>query len=290
MRVHAGELRHRALSLVRGADTFDGFKAAGLYYGFGDEWMRVGGVKYGADGSASERTMRMSTPYVGTNDYGILTMTQQEIDDAVEDAHRHNFRVAIHANGDVTIDMVLKAYERVLKQVAAPRPAPPHRALLAGQSRSAPPHQGARCHPDAVLDLRSLSRREVEGVRRREDALDVRAQVVPRRRHPRAGRVGLRAGPFEPLMAIQSMVTRKDFSGNVWGPQPEGHRRRGADDRHHQRRLRVARGAREGHRSRPGKFADFVMLEKDPHDVDPDEIKDIKIVRTVVGGKTVYEA
>ena len=25
-------------------------------------------------------------------------------------------------------------------------------------------------------------------------------------------------GPFEPLMALQSMVTRKDFSGNVWGP------------------------------------------------------------------------
>ena len=37
-----------------------------------------------------------------------------------------------------------------------------------------------------------------------------------------------------------------------------------------------------------GKLADFVMLEKDPHDVDPDEIKEIKIVRTVVGGKTMY--
>jgi predicted amidohydrolase YtcJ len=39
-----------------------------------------------------------------------------------------------------------------------------------------------------------------------------------------------------------------------------------------------------------GKLADFTMLEKDPHDVNPDEIKNIKIVRTVVGGKTVYEA
>ena len=64
--------------------------------------------------------MRMSTPYVGTKDYGILTMTQQEIDEAVEDAHRHNFRVAIHANGDVTIDMVLQAYEKVLAKY--PRP------------------------------------------------------------------------------------------------------------------------------------------------------------------------
>ena len=37
-----------------------------------------------------------------------------------------------------------------------------------------------------------------------------------------------------------------------------------------------------------GKLADFVMLEKDPHDVDPDTIKEIKILRTVVGGKTVH--
>jgi predicted amidohydrolase YtcJ len=37
-----------------------------------------------------------------------------------------------------------------------------------------------------------------------------------------------------------------------------------------------------------GKLADFVMLEKDPHDVNPDEIKDIKVVRTVVGGKVMH--
>lgn len=111
---HAGELRHRAYFMVRGRQVFDGFKAAGVYTGFGNEWVRVGGVKYAADGSASERTMRMSTPYVGRDDHGILTMTQEEIHDAVEDAHRHNFQVGIHANGDVTIDMVLKAYERVL--------------------------------------------------------------------------------------------------------------------------------------------------------------------------------
>ena len=96
-------------------------KAANIYTGFGDEWIRVGGVKFVADGSASERTMRMSTPYVGTNDYGILTMTQEQLYEAVDDAHSHGFQVGVHANGDVTIDMVLKAYERALAEVAGRR-------------------------------------------------------------------------------------------------------------------------------------------------------------------------
>jgi hypothetical protein len=40
----------------------------------------------------------------------------------------------------------------------------------------------------------------------------------------------------------------------------------------------------------PGKLADFVVLAEDPHTVDPSRIKDIKIVRTVVGGTTVFQA
>ncbi|MGE3808466.1 MAG: amidohydrolase family protein, partial [Gemmataceae bacterium] len=39
----------------------------------------------------------------------------------------------------------------------------------------------------------------------------------------------------------------------------------------------------------PGKLADFVILAADPHKTDPDKIKDIKIMRTVVGGQSVYE-
>jgi predicted amidohydrolase YtcJ len=40
----------------------------------------------------------------------------------------------------------------------------------------------------------------------------------------------------------------------------------------------------------PGKWADFVVLAEDPHVVDPEKIKDIKIVRTVVAGDAVYES
>jgi predicted amidohydrolase YtcJ len=40
----------------------------------------------------------------------------------------------------------------------------------------------------------------------------------------------------------------------------------------------------------PGKLADFVVLADDPHTVNQEKIKDIQIVRTVVGGSTVYQA
>ena len=39
-----------------------------------------------------------------------------------------------------------------------------------------------------------------------------------------------------------------------------------------------------------GKLADFVMLDKDPHDVDAESIKDMRVVRTVVGGRTMHSS
>ena len=47
---------------------YSAMKAAGIRSGFGDDMLSVGAVKYGADGSASERTMAMSTPYAGRPD------------------------------------------------------------------------------------------------------------------------------------------------------------------------------------------------------------------------------
>jgi predicted amidohydrolase YtcJ len=282
-----GELRHRACFLVRGNTTFAGFKAAGIYYGFGDEWLRVGGVKYGADGSASERTMRMSTPYVGTTDYGILTMTQEEIDEAAEDAHRHGFRIAIHANGDVTIDMVLKAYEKV----------------LARHPRRDTRHRIEHCslvNPDLLRRIKAIGAiptpfwtyAHYHGEKWKEYGPEKMQWMFAHKSFletgiPVPGASDYGPGPFEPLMAIQSMVTRKDFAGNVWGPR----QRVTVDEAFTIGTINGAYASHEEHVKgsiTAGKYADFVMLEKDPHDVDPDTIKDIKVLRTVVGGKTMH--
>jgi predicted amidohydrolase YtcJ len=90
-------------------------------------------------------------------------------------------------------------------------------------------------------------------------------------------------------MAIQSMVTRKDYSGRVWGPS----QRITVDEALQVCTRNGAYAAFEEDVKgtiTAGKLADFVMLAEDPHDVDPDRIKEIQIVQTVVGGRAVYEA
>jgi predicted amidohydrolase YtcJ len=211
-----GELRHRAYLMVRG--PFQQLRQAGVYTGFGDEWIRIGGVKYGADGSASERTMRMSTPYVDTTDYGILTMTQQEIHERVEEAHRANWQVGIHANGDVTIDMVLNAYERVLKQW--PHPDRRHRIE---HCTLVNPSLLARIKATGTIPTPFWTYVYYHGEKWGAYGDDKMRWMFAHRSFldtgiavPGASDYG--PGPFEPLMAIQSMVTRRDYRGREWGP------------------------------------------------------------------------
>jgi predicted amidohydrolase YtcJ len=282
-----GELTHRAYMMIRSPAAFNGFKAANVYTGFGDDWIRVGGVKFVADGSASERTMRMSTPYVGTDDYGILTMTQDQLHEAVDDAHSHNFQVGVHANGDVTIDMVLKAYERALQKW--PDPTRRHRIEHCTLIN---PDLIRRIKASGVIPTPFWTYVYYHGEKWKEYGDEKVRWMFAHRSFLDAGiRVpgasDYTPGPFEPLMAIQSMVTRTDYKGRVWGPNQKV----SVDEA-----LAIAtiNGAYASSEEQvkgsitAGKLADFVFLEKDPHTVPPDEIMAIKVNRTVVGGRTVF--
>jgi len=281
-----GLLRHRAYLMIRGG-AFPQMRDAGIYTGLGDEWIRVGGVKFAADGSASERTMRMSTPYVGTNDYGILTMTQEQIHEAVDDAHSHGWQVGIHANGDVTIDMVLKAYERALARWPHPdrRHRIEHCSLVNPDLISRIAKSGSIPTPFWTYIYFHGEKWDQYGDAKMRWMFAHRSFLDAGIRVPGASDYG--PGPFEPLMAIQSMVTRRDYRGKEWG----ANQKVTVDEA-----LRIAtiHGAYASYEEKAkgsitaGKLADLVILEKDPHDVDPNAIKDIKVVRTVTGGRTVH--
>lgn len=286
----ADELYFRLAFMPGGnSDCYAGFKTAGIRSGFGDDVIRIGGVKFSADGSASERTMYMSTPFEGTNDHGILTMSQDEIYEAVDDAVAHGFRVGIHANGDVTIDMVLNAYERVLKNHSGPNPR--HRIehcslinddllrrIKATGVVPTPFYTYAHYHGNKWVDYGA---EKMESMFAHKSFLDAGIPVAPASDYT--------PGPYEPMMAIQSMVTRKDVRGRVWGPS----QRISVTDAMRICTLHGAYASFEEHTKgsiAAGKLADYVILEADPHDVDPDEIVNISVRQTVMGGRTTFEA
>jgi predicted amidohydrolase YtcJ len=96
-------------------------------------------------------------------------------------------------------------------------------------------------------------------------------------------------GPFDPRMAIQGMVTRTGWDGKTWG----ANQRITLDEA---LRVNTINGAYNSHEEAikgsiaAGKLADFVVLAEDLFTVDKAKVKDIQIVRTVVGGSTVYQA
>src|SRR5262245_14414410 len=113
----AGDLSVRVYCFID-YPYFDRMLAAGIRPGLGNEWVRVGAMKLTCDGSISERTARLSEPYVGRpNDYGILVMEEPEQYARIRKAHEAGWQVGVHANGDVAIDQTLRVYERVQKEL-----------------------------------------------------------------------------------------------------------------------------------------------------------------------------
>jgi predicted amidohydrolase YtcJ len=284
------ELHFRLAFMPGGnAPIYGTMKDMGIRSGFGNDMLRVGAVKYAADGSASERTMRMSTPYEGTDDFGILTMSQAKIDEAVDDAVANGFRIGIHANGDVTIAMVLDAYERVLERWdgANPRFRIEHcslvndellRRIKAAGVVPTPFYTYAHYHGNKWPDYGPARMNSMFAHR---SFLDYGIPVAPAS--------DFTPGPYEPMMALQSMVTRKDMQGRVWGER----QRISIEEALTICTMNGAYASFEEHEKgslTPGKLADFVLLDSDPVRQDPDALQQIGVVATYLGGRPTYEA
>ena len=286
-----GDLLHR-VSYESSGKVLESMISGGLMTGFGDEWIKLGATsEHTVDGSFSERTMAMSTPYAGVQPpyKGNVTETQDELNAWVERVHRAGIQVNCHANGDVAIDMFLTAVERA--QRLAPRvdarPKITHCTLINDdlvrriKAVGAVPAMFttyAYYNPDKfafygeALMKRSMAFRTL---------LD--AGVVA------AAGSDFSPGPFAPLMGIQGMVTRTGWDGTTWGLN----QRISVDEAIKVNTVNGAYASREetlkGSISE-GKLADFVVLANDPHTVSSDKIKDIQIVRTVVGGAIAFQA
>ena len=263
---------------------------AGIKTGLGDSWVRVGFVKHVCDGSISERTARLVEPYVGRpDDRGILVTTEEELYARTRKAHAAGFQVGTHANGDEGIDVTLRVYERLQREL--PRKDPRFRIEHCTVVND---DLIARIKALGVIPTPFSTYVYYHGEKMREYGEERLRRMFALRSFLDAGVPATQAsdyppGPFEPMMALQSEVTRTDVKGTVWGER----QRISVDEAIRVGTVNGAYASFEEHekgRIAAGYLADLVVLGRDPYKEDPSTLVTIPIERTMVGGRWVYES
>ena len=270
-------------------------EAAGMESGFGDEWVRLGGIKIVHGNSLSGRTCWVSEPYDRVNpatgrrdDFGIPpARTQEELDALVLRVHRSGLQPAIHANGDREIAMVLDAFERALHKL------PKADARFRIEHASVCPEPLLRRAKDlgVVLALHSYifehgDKMEEYGHRRWEfmhpnrSAEDLGIVV--------SGNSDWPVSACKPMRRIQSLVTRASAVGRVYGGSQripvETAIREYTWGSAFAERMEAVKGT-----IAEGRVADFVVLSGDPRKSEPLRIAEIRVESTYVGGKPRFE-
>ena len=285
----AGDLLLRAYCMINYAHL-DQMTAAGVHTGLGDEWVRVGAMKNYCDGSISERTARLSQAYVGRpNDFGILVISEDELYDHVRKARAAGWQVGTHANGDVAIDMTLRVYERVQRELPSRDPGfrLEHCTVVNDSLVARIKALGAIPLPFSTYVYYHGEKMRAYGADRLNHMFALRSFIDAGIRPTQAS--DYPAGPFEPMMALQSEVTRTDMKGNVWGPQQKIRLEEAIQ-------VGTINGAYASYEENlkgsiePGKLADLVVLGRDVFKEDSSNIVNIPIERTMVDGKWVWES
>jgi predicted amidohydrolase YtcJ len=274
-----------------GNDTIEMMIKNGIKTGVGDEWVRFGGTwERIQDGALSSRTMSMTRPYIGVSPpyLGNLTEEQGSLNAWAERVHRAGIRLNTHCNGEPAIERTLIAYERALRLYPVPN------SRLKFTHCSLP-------SADQIRRIKAMDGQPAlfstyiyyNADKFKYYGPDFAEHMIPYKSMADAGVNATTGsdfppGPFDPRMAIQGMVTRKGFNGETWGPS---------------QRITVDQAIKAGTSNgayhtfeeklkgsiTAGKLADYVIFADDMRLLDPDKIKDVKIVQTVVGGTPRYQ-
>ncbi|MEX2376048.1 MAG: amidohydrolase [Dehalococcoidia bacterium] len=257
--------------------------------GFGNDRLKLGAIKMSIDGGVSAPSYWSLEPYANRSDFtGVVRIPEEALYEVSKFAHDKGWQLGIHAIGDAAVVMAVDVLERVL----AESPREDHRHYLHHVSVK-PPEETIRkmarsgisvaSQPAFNYWLGSFLVESLEG--ERLETNNPQASLV--RRGVRVSH-GTDDDHEDPWVVMWSAVTRTG-----WGDV-----RRGEE----QEAMTVEQAIRattnesawmsfdEDNRGslEPGKYADFVVLHDDVLTIDPDQIRDVRVERTVVGGKEVF--
>lgn len=265
----------------------------GLAFGDGDALARATGWKIVSDGSNQGRTGLQREPYLGRDDRGIAYVEKEALKDMVVKRALQGWQVTVHANGDRAIDHALDAFEAAYAAGASrdPRFRIEHCSILHDE-------QIARMVALGVSPSFLIGHVHYWGKAFRDEIFGPeKAELLGRARS--CADAGIRwtmhsdepVSEMGPLRLIDNAVNRTLWKepGSVLNAAEcvsveeaiVALTRDAAWQCHSEHEI----GTLE-----PGKFADFVVLDKDPRAVPPEEIRGLKVLETWMGGRRVYAA
>ena len=292
-REHAGELPRAAVQLrvppdpQRAIDMLDRF---GRRTGDGDEWLRVGPMKFFVDGGytgAAAWTLEFYKGQPGYYGSGPL-IDEAGLAEISRAAHERGWQMGFHTIGDAAIAMTVDAWARMLQE----SPRADHRHYL-NHFTVRPPAETMRKMATWNIHIAQQPNftYTLEG-RYAEHLAGERYATNNPLRSPMSHGVFVALGsdilPIGPMVGLQAAVTRRGMSGAVVGPgealtMPEaivGYTRLAA----HLTFEEDQKGSLE-----VGKLADLVVLSQDLLTIDPKRTMDTEIDLTVLGGRVVHE-
>ncbi len=274
-----------------GTDAWD---KAGVMQGDGNALARIVGYKLVADGSNQGFTGLQRQPYLNSDNYGLAYMSAEELKQTAIERARKGWHLSIHGNGDAGIDNILDACEAVRDagiDMSKVRARIEHCSILHDE-------QIERMKALGVSASFLIGHVHYWGTAMRDQVFgEKKAMLLDRCASVERAGVGFTVhsdfmvtDPV-PLHMIEMAVTRKTWREPDYVLAPD-------------ERITVESAIRaltseaawqlysdhEVGSLEVGKFADMVILDKDPRKAKPDAIKAIKVVETWMDGRQVYKA
>lgn len=293
-RLRAEGVKARIQLLIRGVESqirVEDVVGLGLTTGFGDDWLRIGGIKMSVDGVCVCRNAAVYEPYPGEpENCGIVRIEQDELEEKVALSHRAGLRVSVHAIGQRAVDMALRAFDKTL----AAEPRRGHRHRIEHAYLPPRPNQLERMRDLGLLLSTQPSFIESFG----DGWIDVFGEAQLRGVMPlrRALSLGLRVqansdfpcSPMNPFLHLKSAVARQTRAGKVLDPGE-------AISVGQALRLLTTEAAYAGFEEHTrgslelGKLADIIVVSDDPYRVPAEALDQIRVDTTIVGGEVVFE-
>jgi predicted amidohydrolase YtcJ len=285
----AGELALRVHGLpIRRPDG--GAETLPLPERFVADFLRIDGVKFFADGGLSGATAAIREPYKVTGTRGVLRFDDEELFALMAEAHDAGFRIATHAIGDVAIEQVLTAYERL--HAHKPGTGLRHRIEHLGLPTA---DLLARARAIQVIAVpQTIFLHALGGTFRHYLPDDYLPRCYPVRAMLDAGlTVALSSdapvvADDNPLVGMKAAIDRQDRSGRPLAPEQAITNREALYAYTMGGAIASGDDANRGSLT-PGKWADMVVLDGDPLAVEPAALPELKVVQTWVGGEVGWE-